>query len=167
MKMTTITCDTCGNKTEKPLSEINRQKKNGRDKFYCSLSCSGKKSHRHLRKYNNSNKLVADNRKDEYSAFRSCLRCCKRRSDKECNIDLDYLKSLWDNQDGKCAITNIKMKERLWNTAHDPEQASLDRIDSSKGYIKGNVRFVCLFINYAKNSWDDNTIIKFLRMINV
>ena len=40
MKTITITCKNCGTKCEKPLNEINRQKRNGRTNFYCSLSCS-------------------------------------------------------------------------------------------------------------------------------
>jgi len=36
---------------------------------------------------------------------------------------------------------------------HPLLQASLDRIDSSIGYIEGNVEFVCLFINLSKNSF--------------
>ena len=38
--MITITCKNCGDKCEKPLNEISRQKRNGRTKFYCSVSCS-------------------------------------------------------------------------------------------------------------------------------
>ena len=38
--MTEITCNNCGKKCEKPSKEINRQKRNGKTKFYCSLSCS-------------------------------------------------------------------------------------------------------------------------------
>jgi hypothetical protein len=40
MKTITITCAKCGNKCKKPFKEIARQKRGGRIKFYCSLSCS-------------------------------------------------------------------------------------------------------------------------------
>ena len=35
------------------------------------------------------------------------------------------------------------------------KQASLDRIDSSKGYVKGNVQFIVAPINYMKNTLSD------------
>ena len=38
--MTEIVCDKCGKKCEKPAKEISRQKKNGKTRFFCSLSCS-------------------------------------------------------------------------------------------------------------------------------
>lgn len=44
---------------------------------------------------------------------------------------------------------------------HSPYQASLDRIDSSKGYIEGNVEFVCLAVNYAKNGFSKEQMIEF------
>lgn len=34
-----------------------------------------------------------------------------------------------------------------------PRRGSIDRIDSSKGYVKGNVHFVCCIVNYAKGRW--------------
>jgi hypothetical protein len=44
-------------------------------------------------------------------------------------------------------------------------KASLDRIDSTKGYIKGNVEFVCLAINYAKNKFSKEDTLTFLNEI--
>ena len=39
-----------------------------------------------------------------------------------------------------------------------PKTASIDRIDSSKGYTKGNVQWVCVFANLAKNTFKDELI---------
>ena len=38
--MTKIICENCKKECEKPTKEINRQIKQGRTKFYCSISCS-------------------------------------------------------------------------------------------------------------------------------
>ena len=38
-------CKKCGTKCEKPLNEINRQKRNGKTKFYCSLKCATTHNH--------------------------------------------------------------------------------------------------------------------------
>lgn len=45
------------------------------------------------------------------------------------------------------------------------KRASLDRIDSSKGYIKGNVEFVCYAINLAKNSFTRDEMKEFLKEV--
>lgn len=46
----------------------------------------------------------------------------------------EYLRELYEKGEGKCAITGVKISGEGLN------KASLDRIDSNKGYIKGNVQ---------------------------
>ena len=58
---------------------------------------------------------------------------------------------------GKCAISGMQM-----TTLHnDPNKASVDRIDSKKGYVKGNVRLVTTRANYIKKQWGDDDILEF------
>jgi hypothetical protein len=80
------------------------------------------------------------------------LRQIKSQGDvreKEWNIDLKYVSNLWYEQKSKCALTGwdiiIHPKDRKYTTA------SLDRIDSNKGYIKGNIQWVHKSANYAKH----------------
>jgi len=46
-----------------------------------------------------------------------------------------------------------------------PDRASLDRIDSSKGYVKGNIQFVSLIAQYAKNDWNGDVIFEFANAV--
>ena len=48
-----------------------------------------------------------------------------------------------------------------------PELCSLDRIDPNKGYIKGNVEFVCLFINLGKTNFSKEQVVSFLGNISI
>lgn len=86
------------------------------------------------------------------------------------NLDVMYLKELWDNQDGICPYTGIKMvlpqTSAEWHI-HSLKKASLDRIDPSKDYERGNVEFVCLAINLAKNSFTREEMKEFLGEIVV
>ena len=107
---------------------------------------------------------------DEFSPFRTFLMLCKhnvRKKKFEFNLDLEYLKNLWESQKGKCPYSNIEML--LSNTAYGkqfkPISASLDRIDSNKGYVKGNVEFVCLAMNYAKNKFSREEFSNFVTNI--
>ena len=52
-----------------------------------------------------------------------------------------------------------------WDRHFTMDKMSLDRIDSAKGYVKGNVQFVCLGINYAKNRWSDTEMKLFIERI--
>lgn len=50
-----------------------------------------------------------------------------------------------------CPILGIKLKYMNEGNGNDPAHASLDRIDNSKGYIKGNVIVVSRLANAMKN----------------
>ena len=49
-----------------------------------------------------------------------------------------------------------------YNKTKSLMKASLDRIDSSKGYVEGNVEFVCCAINLAKNDFCKEAVVDFL-----
>lgn len=65
-----------------------------------------------------------------------------------CNIDLDYLKSVLVYQDGLCFYTG----EPLNTIAQHPYCLSLDRHDSSQGYIRGNVVLCGWIVNKMKQN---------------
>jgi len=70
------------------------------------------------------------------------------------DIDLDYVCELWDSQKGKCNISGISMTHQF----NDLKAVSIDRIDSEKGHVKGNIQLVCQFINYAKRHHSNKAI---------
>lgn len=79
----------------------------------------------------------------------------------EIALTREDLTRLWYHQEGLCAISGRLME--IPDMLHDkhnnvgrrrthlsPWRASLDRIDSSQGYMVGNVQFVCTIANLAK-----------------
>lgn len=58
----------------------------------------------------------------------------------------------------RCAVTNTKFE--FSNRANNPWQPSLDRINSSGGYVHSNIQLVCLAYNVAKNFWGHDTVIE-------
>lgn len=164
-----VNCYQCNARFEKALTEYNRTEKQGR-KHFCSLNCSSTHGMRirdrtTIKYYDISQH--AGSRWDECSPFRYMMNIAKRRKH-EFDLSCEYLIDLWNAQNGRCAYTGIELKLRHnGNHKEDLEfhQASLDRIDSSKGYIEGNVQFVCVPINYAKADRDSNYVYRFLEAI--
>lgn len=86
----------------------------------------------------------------------------KNRADKKripFEINIEYAWQLFLDQNAKCKLSNIDIvlsKSRR----HDTEQtASLDRIDSSQGYIIGNVQWVHKNINQMKSTFSEEEFI--------
>ena len=81
--------------------------------------------------------------------FRLAISASKNRAKtagKEHNIDIAYLNHVWEEQQGLCNLTKIKMAQEV----NSPNKVSIDRIDSNLGYIKGNIQLVTGFVNKAK-----------------
>lgn len=167
-KQQIVECHFCQAKFLKDCSEVNRSESRGM-KHYCSLSCSGNVTKHLLQKGGHPENLRIRER-DEYSEFRVFLRRVKTRQKQkqvECDLTINYLKDTWDSQNGFCPYTGIKMQ--LPSTSckiNSPlVTASLDRIDSSKGYLMGNVQFVPMSINYMKNAMTDEQTKELIRLI--
>jgi len=114
-KQTLISCAGCESKFYKEDRYIKTALKKRR-KNYCSLSCLGKiSSDINFTEWKNSEKnkkhlqSICHNRKDEYTGFRTMLASCKKRN-KGCDLDLVYLKDVWEKQSGKCAVTGVDLK---------------------------------------------------------
>lgn len=169
MSSITLTCAGCGTSFEKPTAEVRRQRKKNPDRqFYCTMPCYG----RHAGKNNiGENRvtghLLPGNRQDEFSPFRYYMNKARNRK-YDTDLDLPYLKDLWEQQRGRCAISGIGMDLPRNTVAFDrdkgnPWKASLDRIDCSQGYLKGNVRFVVNMANLCRNGFTDEEVLRFAR----
>jgi hypothetical protein len=157
----------CGIEFMKDKSEINRNKKLGR-KNYCSLKCSGANNHNHLKEYVKDNvKFIlphTNNRRDEFTGLREHFRRVKKRKH-EYNIDLNDLLDQWKIQKGICVYSGVKLVHP--NDGGDYiNTASLDRVDSKLGYVRGNIQFISVACNHAKNSMTHNQMLNFLKIIS-
>ena len=78
------------------------------------------------------------------------LKCNAHRRELEFSITMEYIWNLFLIQNKKCAISGeqINLSPRYLNGIN--QSASLDRIDSSKGYIEGNVQWVHKIVNRIK-----------------
>jgi hypothetical protein len=79
-----------------------------------------------------------------------------KKKERESDIDVKYLVDLWNTQAGKCyysgrqMLYNLSRQNLPENKRIHPERVSIDRIDSAKGYIKGNIVLCCWTANNIK-----------------
>lgn len=167
-----LTCKNCEVKFEKIKKEVTRQEKRGRsnDHWFCSRRCDT--IHKNKNRTPETQKKISDalskrNKGNTYSKkgqFTYYLNKSKNRK-YGCNLTEEYLQQIWEKQEQKCAYTGILLSLH-GVVKRSPTTASLDRIDSSKGYEKGNVHFICYSLNLAKNDFDHDTFTHFLSMIH-
>lgn len=166
-----LICEYCGKKFKRNKSEYNRSQRLGR-RNYCSLSCVGKDNFNNIpieKRYRPKNPN-AGKKLDVYSPFRNYLKNIrnKKRGKKEVLIGLDDLKKQWEKQNGICPYSNWQLIN-YENTAKKlelvPNRASVDRIDSLKGYLPDNIQFVSYMANVAKNCFPEEELIKFCQAV--
>lgn len=73
------------------------------------------------------------------------------------DVSMDYLWKLWELQKGCCAITGDQIGTI--------RKASLDRIDSSKGYEEGNVQWVTYRANISKHTMTMDELYDFCKKV--
>ena len=78
-------------------------------------------------------------------------------------ISIEYLWNLFIKQNRKCILTGLELS--FPETSDGIGTASLDRIDSSKGYIEGNVQWVHKDINLMKNYFNENYFIEMCKKV--
>lgn len=82
----------------------------------------------------------------------------------EFTITKNYVWNLFIKQNRRCIFSGIELKFSTKINLFDGN-ASLDRIDSTKGYIEGNVQWVDKRINIMKQNMTDNEFIEICKMI--
>jgi hypothetical protein len=166
-KMGKCTCKNCGVEFEKPLTEIRRNEKLNRPNF-CSRTCVGKNNSKNFgdRKNNYEISQHSNNRLDGYSKFKYHYRNILKRNH-EVTVTIEDLKESWDKQNGICEFTNLNLILSSYTKIEKNSiyAASLDRIDSSKGYIVGNIRWISRAINYMKNDMTDNMVWELIKIL--
>jgi hypothetical protein len=167
-----VICAFCSSPFDRATGEVNRSIRLGRPQ-YCSTSCSTKGARARGTSQGNQAKWTPETRplnggrkRDELTPFRGYFN--KLKSRKSCSLILQDLKDVWDEQGGVCPLTGWSLDLPMTNNdprfCH-PRRASLDRINSSLGYHRDNIRWVSAIANFAKNHWTDEDVIEFAQAV--
>jgi len=102
--------------------------------------------------------------KDINLAYLTCVKASAKRRGLDYDLNPEYLWNLFVKQNKKCIYTGDELIFSKRSTRQ--QTASLDRIDSSKGYIEGNVQWIHKDINIMKNDWDHKEFLNIIYKIS-
>ena len=111
-------------------------------------------------------KSYANYLRNVYSQSKSTVKSGKRADHVEWDIEPEDLISLWEKQDGKCAISGVYLTHHQDGSGHKEYNASIDRISGDKGYSIHNVQLVCYRINIMKHTLSEDMFYWWVKTIN-
>ena len=167
-RMVKCKCD-CGNEKICDVYDLrrNRIKGCGCQRNTPELKEKARKRAYKLKKEGKLN-IGGDHYPKENREFKYMYKIISRSNRKDCFVKVEDLKEIWDKQNGICPYSKIKLKLPTYSNPNPDEPyyiASVDRIDSSKPYIKDNIQFVSRIMNFAKNSMTHEQTINFLNIL--
>lgn len=123
---------------------------------YTSCGCSRGKKKSQNKSWRGCGEISGFMWRGIYNTFK------KSKKVKEFNITLSYAWELYESQNGLCALSGIPIVFSKTNEGHKRGEttASLDRIDSSKWYVEGNVQWVHKDVNKLKSNFSEEKLIQ-------
>lgn len=96
--------------------------------------------------------------------FYTVYRLCAKKRNIIFDITIKDLEDKWKEQDGICDYTGIKLSLPKDNRDKD-YTASIDRIDSNKGYSKDNIHWVTKEVNLMKMNIEENRFLEICELV--
>jgi len=151
----------CGNIRVAGIGDLRRKDRYGT----MSCGCLGKEMRRQLAikrtKSNNKNWCG----EGDMSGSHICqIKSNAASKNREYNLPSGYLWDLFIKQNRICPITGIELSFDTSNKKRNGN-ASLDRIESSKGYVVGNVQWVHKDINFMKQEYSQDYFIRMCQKV--
>lgn len=80
-------------------------------------------------------------------------------------ITKEYIWNLFEQQHRRCVLSGVELYFGRMHFSHETT-ASLDRKDSTKGYVEGNVQWVHKDVNKIKRDLDQDCFLEWCRLIS-
>lgn len=145
----------CGVEKEMGAATITKKKRRPHSRIPRSCGCWRKNNRSHLYKG------VGDLSSTRWINI-------KKHADRKClefSITMKYAWDLFVKQDKRCALSGHLLTMDPTSMEAGASTTSLDRIDSRRGYVKGNVQWVHLVVNDLKSNMRQDDFITWCRDI--
>jgi len=97
-----------------------------------------------------------------FARLRNLVTCAKlRKQEQEDEVTWETIYSLWLNQNGLCKYSGVPLSLE----ANHPHKVSIDRIDSSQGYVKDNLQLVSASVNRMKQEFTEEFFLQMCKSI--
>lgn len=151
------------------IKRLERRGKRGSYKWYCKCECGYEGQVDGSALLRGKSKSCRTCYKGKYIIYPLYIRMISRARSKGfiVNISMEYLEKLLEKQNYKCALTGQDISPLRRITHNIKPTASIDRIDSSKGYIEGNVQWVHKDINRLKGSLTSQEFINLCQLVTI
>ena len=120
------------------------------------LPLEGFRSTRNVCKECRSAQIMDNKSSSPYLYIKGLFRSLKySRKEFDWEITCEYVETLWDKQEGKCALSGVFL---TWQAGEGRQDfnVSIDRKDPNKGYIIGNIQLVAQRVNIMKHTLGDS-----------
>ena len=120
------------------------------------LPLEGFRSTRNVCKECRSAQIIDNKSSSPYLYIKGLFRSLKySRKEFDWEITCEYVETLWDKQEGKCALSGVFL---TWQAGEGRQDfnVSIDRKDPNKGYIIGNIQLVAQRVNVMKHTLGDS-----------
>lgn len=152
-------CTKCGE--EKPIDAFFFRKVRKTYYTHCKV-CHGKNK----KESKFSSYWWRERHTEEELALFSCLKnlvtkAKLRKRKQEDNVTWETIHAIWVNQKGLCNYSGVPLSIK----DNHPHKVSIDRIDSSKGYIEGNLQLVSASVNRMKQEFTEEFFLQMCKKI--
>ncbi len=89
----------------------------------------------------------------------------RRKKTHDFSVEREDLHNLYDRQEGRCQYSGIVMTHIKDGSGKYLSNISIERVDNSVGYVKGNIALVCLACNMMKYTLDLKELLNWCKII--
>jgi len=93
------------------------------------------------------------------------LRYSRKKQGHKWAVTKKEIYELFLKQEGKCALSGVKMTHVRTHDVKGDTNISIDRIDPEGLYVLANIQLVCKRVNYMKHNKDQKTFLNWVGLI--